>query len=67
MPALNVYVDRELAEQVRRLEVPVSATCQAALRRRVRVAERRLAVAAPSAATVSRDARRDGPGGWSVS
>lgn len=35
MPNLTIYVDAELAAQVRALDVPISATCQAALRRRV--------------------------------
>lgn len=63
MPAVNVYVDRELAEQIRRLEIPVSATCQAALRRKVRLRERQNAAVAMGRSS-SQGARleRDGSG-----
>jgi len=40
MPQLTIYVDRELAEQIREHGVQVSKVCQAALRRKVRLAER---------------------------
>lgn len=41
MPNLTIYVDRVLAEKVRRYGVPPSVTCQRALARQVRIAERR--------------------------
>lgn len=44
MAQLTIYVDRALAEQVRRLDINVSRACQASLRRQVRLAERRAAV-----------------------
>lgn len=40
MPTITIYVPRDLAEKVREYEVPVSATCQAALARKVRAYER---------------------------
>jgi post-segregation antitoxin (ccd killing protein) len=45
MPQVTIYVDRDLAEQIRSHELATSAVCQRALRRAVRIAERRLAVA----------------------
>lgn len=40
MPNLTIYVPRELAEQVRRHNVQISATCRVALARAVRQRER---------------------------
>lgn len=42
MPNVTIYLDAELAEQVRVYNVAISATCQKALRRMVRVQQRRL-------------------------
>lgn len=47
MPNLTIYVDAELAAAVRRHEIPISATCQAALRRKARMKERRTATKPP--------------------
>ena len=41
MPNLTIYVPRDLAEQLRHHDVKVSRACQTALRRQVRLAERR--------------------------
>jgi len=41
MPNVTIYVDRDLASQLRAHDVKVSLTCQRALRRALRVAERR--------------------------
>jgi ATP-dependent Clp protease ATP-binding subunit ClpA len=38
MPKVNVYLPDDLADDVKELEVPLSATCQAALRREVDLA-----------------------------
>lgn len=43
MPNLTIYVDQALAAKARLHKVPVSTTCQRALARQVRIAERRLA------------------------
>lgn len=43
VPHLTIYVDRDLRERLSGLNINVSAACQAALRRKVRVAERVLA------------------------
>ena len=45
VPNVTIYVPRELAEQVRAHDVPISATCQTALARKVRIAQRRREVA----------------------
>lgn len=40
VPNLTIYVDADLAADLKFHEVPLSRTCQAALRRKVRAAER---------------------------
>jgi hypothetical protein len=40
MPNLTIYVPDDLAAAIREHDVPVSATCQAALRRKVKLRER---------------------------
>jgi hypothetical protein len=40
MPNLTIYVPKDLAAQLARHDVAVSRTCQNALRRKVRIAER---------------------------
>ena len=43
MAQLTIYVDRALGALIREHDIPVSVTCQRALRRAVRIAERRAA------------------------
>lgn len=50
VPNLTIYVDRELEADIRAHGVPISLTCQRALRRQARIAQRRQA-AAEAAAT----------------
>ena len=45
MPNLTIYVDRELEAEIRAHAVPISLTCQRALRRQARIAGRRQAAA----------------------
>lgn len=40
MPQVTIYVPPDLHEQIRELDLNVSAACQGALRRKVRVAQR---------------------------
>lgn len=62
MPQLTIYVDRDLAAATRKHGVKISETCQAALRRKVRIAERR-AYTALGGRTATSDAQsgRTGP------
>lgn len=41
MPRITIYVDEHLARRVRERGIPLSATCQAALLRKVRLEDRR--------------------------
>lgn len=41
MPQLTIYVDQQLHDKIRAHKVPLSLTCQRALARQVRNAERR--------------------------
>lgn len=41
MPNVTIYLSADLAEQVRRHQVPISATCQTALARKARAAQLR--------------------------
>lgn len=41
MPQLTIYVTKDLERAIRTHNIPLSQTCQAALARRVRLAERR--------------------------
>lgn len=41
MPNLTIYVPQDLADSLRKSGIPVSLTCQRALRRQVRVLARR--------------------------
>ena len=41
MPTITVYLDRDLDDAVKRLGIPVSKTCQQALRSKIRAIERR--------------------------
>ena len=45
VPNVTIYLPGELAQQVRAHGVPISATCQTALARKVRIAQRRREVA----------------------
>lgn len=49
MPNLTIYVDRELEAEIRAHDVPISLTCQRALRRQARIAGRRQAAAQAAA------------------
>ena len=40
MPNLTIYVPRDLADELRHRDIPVSRTCQVALRRKVRLHQR---------------------------
>lgn len=41
MPNVTIYVPDDLAREIRAREIPISRTCQVALRRQVRLAQRR--------------------------
>ena len=49
MTQLTIYVDRKLGQLIRDHEIPVSVTCQRALRRQVRIAERQAEAKAKAA------------------
>jgi len=49
MAQLTIYVDRALGALIREHDIPVSVTCQRALRRAVRIAERRAEAKAKAA------------------
>lgn len=55
MPNVTIYVDRDLAAAIAKHKIPTSKTCQAGLRRAVRVAERRAEAEAMGRAHPGRD------------
>ena len=64
MAQLTIYVDRALGVLIREHDIPVSVTCQRALRRAVRVAERRAAGPETPAQRQARERREQhGPQG----
>lgn len=44
MPQLTIYVDQQLHDKIRTHKIPLSLTCQRALARQVRTAERRAGI-----------------------
>ena len=59
MPNITIYVPGDLAAGIRRHDIPISKTCQAALNRAVRLRERRVQEAL---GTVSRGSRKQPAG-----